>query len=257
MRRPLLAANWKMHFRAGEPSRYFQTLLTEPLKLDDRDVVVFVPAALLAEAAAATDGTRVAIGAQNIHWEDSGAYTGETSGPMVASAGATHCLVGHSERRHLFGEDDAAVARKLKAAFRNALCPVLCLGERIEERRAGRAEQTVADQVRAALGVLDAPELSRLVIAYDPVWAIGTGETATPGLAAAMHATIRRVVADLASAGVAAETRILYGGSVTPENVAALMAEVEIDGALVGGASLDPAAFRRIVAFDRAGRHAP
>jgi triosephosphate isomerase len=247
--RPLLAANWKMHFRAGEAARYFESFLTLPPDLSARDALFFVPAALLVEAVAAAAGSGIGIGAQNIHWEDRGAFTGETSAPMVAAAGATHCLVGHSERRLLFGEDDATVARKLRAAFRNALRPVLCVGERIEERRAGRAEETVVAQVRSAVQGLERPDLERLAVAYEPVWAIGTGETATPEIAGAMHATIHAALGESVGARTASAIRILYGGSVTPANIDRLMAEPGIDGVLVGGASLDPRGFRRIVGF--------
>jgi triosephosphate isomerase len=241
-----------MHFTAGEAARYFEAFLSPPPDLSDRDVLFLVPAPLLPEAALAVARTPVAVGGQNVHWEDQGAFTGEVSGPMVGAAGATHCLVGHSERRHLFGEDDAAVARKLQAVLRNGLQPVLCVGERLEERRSGRAGQTVLAQLERSLGEIGAEQLERLTVAYEPVWAIGTGETATPEIAAAMHAEIRGAVESLAGPTLAASLRILYGGSVTPENIDALMAEPEIDGALVGGASLRPHAFRRIVDFGRA-----
>ncbi len=268
-RRPLIAANWKMHFRAGEPAAYLSALLRPAPDLSDRDAVIFAPAPLLAETARGLAGTGIAVGAQTTHWEDRGAFTGEVSGPMAASAGATFCLVGHSERRLLFGEDHAAVARKLAAAFRNGLRPVLCVGERLEERRAGHELATVESQLRSALEGLGQPELARLAVAYEPVWAIGTGETATPEVAGAMHAAIREVLrgtagdvagsgtaGDVAGSGTAGDVAgsipLLYGGSVTPGNVDALMKQPEIDGVLAGGASLDPASFRRILDFGRA-----
>ncbi len=250
-RRPLLAANWKMHFRAGDAARYFETFLDHPPDLSDRDALFLVPAPLLPEAVRAVAGTPLAVGGQNVHWEDQGAFTGEVSGPMLAAAGASHCLAGHSERRDLFGEDDAVVSRKLRAIVRNGLRPLLCVGERLEERRAGRAGATVLAQLGRALEGLDPAGLERLVVAYEPVWAIGTGETATPEIAAAMHADIRNAFSDLAGPALGASLRVLYGGSVTPENIDALMREPEIDGALVGGASLEPRAFRRIVDFER------
>lgn len=240
-----------MHFRAGEVSRYFHSFLEGMPELSDRDAVFFVPAPLLPEAVEAVRGRNLAIGAQNIYWEDSGAFTGEVSGPMVTGAGASHCLVGHSERRLLFGDDAEAVVRKLKAVLRNALLPVLCVGERIEERRAGRARDTVMDQLRTALRPLAGPDFARLAVAYEPVWAIGTGETATPEIAAAMHETIRAGLRELAGQPIAESTRILYGGSVTPSNIDRLMEEPGIDGVLVGGASLKPESFRRIVEFGR------
>jgi triosephosphate isomerase len=246
-----------MHFRAGDAARYFAEFLAPPPDLADRDALFLVPAPLVPEAAGAVAGTPLAVGGQNLHWEDQGAFTGEVSGPMLAAAGASSCLVGHSERRHLFGEDDAAVARKLRAALRNGLRPLLCVGERLEERRAGRAAATVLAQLTRALEGLEPADLERVTVAYEPVWAIGTGETATPEIAAAMHAEIRGAFAGVAGRGLAASLRVLYGGSVTPENVDGLMAESEIDGALVGGASLKPKAFRRIVDFGRAAGGGP
>jgi triosephosphate isomerase len=246
VRRPLLAANWKMHFVAGDAARYLAAFRGGGDVPDDRDVLFAVPAPLLAEASEALAGTRFALGGQNLHWEEKGAFTGEVSGAMIAAAGATHCLVGHSERRRLFGEDDAIVARKLRAALRSGLRPVLCVGETLEERRAGRAAATVERQLDAALAELGTDALAGVEVAYEPVWAIGTGETATPQTAAEMHAAVRARLRALA--GHAADrVRILYGGSVTPTNAAALLAEPDVDGALVGGASLDPLGFLGIV----------
>ncbi|MFN2433560.1 MAG: triose-phosphate isomerase [Gemmatimonadota bacterium] len=253
LRRPLMAANWKMHFTAGEAARYLEAFFAGAPSDSAREVVFFVPAALLAESCAAATGRAAAVGAQNIHWEDRGAFTGETSAPMVSAAGASHCLVGHSERRQLFHEDDATIRRKLLAALRNGLHPLLCVGERIAERRGGGARETVVRQLLGALEGLAAADLEPLSVAYEPVWAIGTGETATPDVAAEMHAHVRDALRQLAGDALARGTRILYGGSVTPANVDQLMARPEIDGVLVGGASLDPAAFRRIVDFDASG----
>jgi triosephosphate isomerase len=252
VRRPLIAANWKMHFRAGEPARYFRTFLVPAPDLSDRDAVFFVPAALLDESVEAVAGTALGVGGQNLHWEDQGAFTGETSGAMIAATGAAWCLVGHSERRNLFGEDDGAVARKLQAALRHGLEPVLCVGERLDERRGGRARATVLAQLENALEDLEEEDLRRITIAYEPVWAIGTGETATPQVASGMHAAIREVLREIADRDVARRVRILYGGSVTPDNIDELMREPEIDGVLVGGASLRPHSFRRILDFGRA-----
>jgi triosephosphate isomerase len=220
-----------MHFVAGEAARYLAAFRAGGEVPDGRDVLFAVPAPLLVEAAQALAGTRLELAGQDLHWEEKGAFTGEVSGPMIAAAGATHCLVGHSERRRLFGEDDAVVARKVRAALRSGLRPVLCVGETLEERRAGRARATVERQLDAALQGLPADAFARIALAYEPVWAIGTGETATPETAAEMHAAVR----------------ILYGGSVTPANAGALLAEAEVDGALVGGASLDPLGFLAIV----------
>jgi triosephosphate isomerase len=235
-----------MHFVAGEAARYLAAFRAGGEVPDGRDVLFAVPAPLLVEAAQALAGTRLELAGQDLHWEEKGAFTGEVSGPMIAAAGATHCLVGHSERRRLFGEDDAVVARKIRAALRSGLRPVLCVGETLEERRAGRARATVERQLDAALQGLPADAFARIALAYEPVWAIGTGETATPETAAEMHAAVRsrlRTIAGDPADGV----RILYGGSVTPANAGALLAEAEVDGALVGGASLDPLGFLAIV----------
>jgi triosephosphate isomerase len=180
---------------------------------------------------------------QNIHWEDAGAYTGELSAPMARAAGATHTLIGHSERRHLFGESDADVARKAAAAARHALVPVVCVGETLAERRAGRVEEVILRQVDAALEGLGGVEFA---LAYEPVWAIGTGVNATPQDAAEAHGTLRARLADRLGAR-GREVSILYGGSVKPENAGDLMAAPDVDGVLVGGASLDPRSFARIV----------
>nr|MBA2565913.1 triosephosphate isomerase [Gemmatimonadota bacterium] len=196
-RLPLMAANWKMHFRSGEAARYLAEFLEPGLDRGGCEVLFCVPASLLGEAVAAARGTDLRIGAQNMHWEDAGAFTGEISGPMIASVGATHCLVGHSERRHVFGEDDAVAAQKLRAALRNGIRPVLCVGERIEERRGGHAETVVAHQVRRALEGLAVVELEKVALAYEPVWAIGTGETATPEIARHMHGCVREALAAL------------------------------------------------------------
>jgi triosephosphate isomerase len=241
-----------MHFGAGDATRYFEAFRSSAPDLQGREVLFFVPAPLLCESVAALRPTVIAVGAQNIHWEERGPYTGEVSAEMVASTGAGYCLVGHSERRLLFGEDDPAAARKLKAALRHRLKPLLCVGERLDERRAGGAEARVVAQLERALQELNAAEIGRVAVAYEPVWAIGTGETATPEIATAMHRVVRDTLGRLAGPQVAAGVRILYGGSVTPANIDRLMAEPEIDGVLVGGASLDPMSFRRIVAFETA-----
>jgi len=254
-RRALIAANWKMYKTAAQ-AREFAAALARHLPLDAPcDLLVLPPYLALPALVEALRGTGVAVGAQDLSWEREGAFTGEVSGAMIADAGATHVLVGHSERRHVLGEGDDIVARKLAAALDAKLMPILCVGEKLDAREVGRAEAVVAAQLDAALSGRDAREMARVTIAYEPVWAIGTGRTATPDDAEAMHEFIRARVAERFGKDVAAALRIQYGGSVKPENAAGLLARENIDGALVGGASLDPEAFRAIaVAGGAAGR---
>ena len=232
----VVAGNWKMHKDPEAAARFFDGFSPEALDASVR-IVVFPPAvALAASRAAAPD--RVEIGVQNVHPEPSGAFTGETSAEMAAGAGASLVLIGHSERRHVFGETDDETALKVAAALRAALTPVVCVGETLEERRGGRLEEVLRRQVAAVL-----PELRNapaFMVAYEPVWAIGTGETATPDDASQAHAVVREALGDLGSAPV------LYGGSVKPDNAADLMASPGVDGVLVGGASLDPDSFLAI-----------
>jgi len=243
-RRRLVAGNWKMHLGPDRTRAYFRAFRLPPGQ-EGPEVLIFPAAVSLAAAAGCDDrDARIALGVQNIHFEDEGAFTGETSALLASEAGATHCLIGHSERRHLFGETDLDVARKIGAALRNGLVPVVCVGETLEHRRAGRVEEVILGQLDAALEALGAS--SDFVIAYEPVWAIGTGETATPEDAAAAHGELRRRL-ETTIGGAAARVRILYGGSAKPENAAELLAATDVDGLLVGGASLDPGSFARIV----------
>jgi len=203
----------------------------------------------LASAAAELGGSGYFLAAQNLHWEDAGAFTGEVSGAMLAAVGCSHVIIGHSERRQYFGDTDETVARKVKAGLRHGLGPIVCVGETLEERESGAALQVIERQVRGGLANLAAADIGRLVLAYEPVWAIGTGKVATPQQAQEVHAAIRCVVENLADRPTAESCRILYGGSVKADNVDVLMAETDIDGALVGGASLKAADFTRIVRF--------
>ncbi|MBV9772597.1 MAG: triose-phosphate isomerase [Gemmatimonadetes bacterium] len=247
--KPVLAANWKMNKGPAATAEFFADFLARHQPADDRTLVFFPPALSFAAAREATAGRPdIRLGVQNIHWERSGAFTGEISAPMAAEAGAEFVLVGHSERRHLFGETSEETARKVAAALAAGLVPVLCVGETLDERRAGRAEATVREQLDAVLGTYPADRTDSLVIAYEPVWAIGTGETATPQDAAAMHAAIRAQLAEAFGAERAAEVPVLYGGSVKPDNVAELLAAANVDGVLVGGASLDPSGHAAICA---------
>jgi triosephosphate isomerase len=250
-RRPLIAGNWKMNGSVASAVTLVDALHMAVGGLTDRDVLVAPPFPYLGLVAERLRGTRILLGAQNLHWEDHGAFTGEVSAPMLRDVGCSHVIIGHSERRQLCGETDAAVARKARAALRHDLTPIVCVGETLEQREAGKTLAVVHAQVRG--GVLDlAPDqLPRLVIAYEPVWAIGTGRVATPDQAEEVHAAIRALVAQAAGPAIAAGLRILYGGSVKPDNIDALMRQGDIDGALVGGASLSAADFGRIARFAR------
>ena len=238
---PVLAGNWKMHRDPGATREFFARFL-ELHPEDSPGTVIVFPPVLSLDAAKQALGTRgdVHLGVQNVHWESAGAFTGEVSAPMAARAGAEFVLVGHSERRHLFGETDQQVADKTRAVLAAGLVPVVCVGETLEQRRAGNAQQVVISQLDAVLQAVASS--ATLLIAYEPVWAIGTGETASPDDAQGMHAAIRTRVRDALDGA----TAILYGGSVKPDNVGALLAQPDVDGVLVGGASVDPESFAAI-----------
>jgi triosephosphate isomerase len=245
---PLLAGNWKMHGTGAAAAQLAAEVVDAVRGIADRDVLIAPPFPVLPLVAERLGGSRVRLAGQNLHWEDSGAFTGEVSGPMLAASGCTHVIVGHSERRQLFGDTDEWVARKVGAALRAGLTPIVCVGETLGEREANETWAIIDRQVRAALFGLDAA-IARLVLAYEPVWAIGTGKVATPEQAQAVHGSIRALLGELAGPAVAAAVRILYGGSVKPDNVDTLMRQPDLDGALVGGASLKAADFARIVRF--------
>jgi len=249
MRKKVLAANWKMHKTPDETSEYFRDFL--PLVSGhDRDEIVVCPSYTSAAAAIeAARGSNVAIGVQNVHWKADGAYTGEISAPMLLCLGATHVIIGHSERRQYFGETDDTVNLRLKTALESGMTPICCVGEVLEEREAGMTDDVLRRQCTRAFHAISAKKAAKLVIAYEPVWAIGTGKTATPEIAAEAHAVIRQEAGRVFGEDFAGKLRILYGGSVKPENSSALMAQEEIDGALVGGASLDPKSFAAIVKY--------
>ena len=249
LRRPVLAANWKMNHGPTAATAFLESFLVRYAPREDRTVILF-PSAIAFGAAQAAAATRpdIQFGVQNIHTADKGAFTGETSASMARDAGARFVLVGHSERRHVFGETDAQTAEKVSAAAGQSLTPMLCVGEKIEEREAGQTNAVVVRQLRAALAAEAAREPSApgaLVIAYEPVWAIGTGRTATPEDASSAHQAIRTELRRLAGAE-GDEIPILYGGSVTPSNATALLAAPGVDGLLVGGASLDPESWATI-----------
>jgi triosephosphate isomerase len=244
-----MAANWKMYKTPDQTRDFFREFL--PLVAGHtRDEIVVCPTYIsVATAIDVARGSNVAIGVQNVHWKADGAYTGEISAPMLLCLGVTHVIVGHSERRQYFGETDDTVNLRLKAALESGLIPICCVGEVLQEREAGMTDDVLRRQCVRAFHAISAKKAAKMVVAYEPVWAIGTGKTATPELAAEAHAVIRREAAEIFGAEFASQLRILYGGSVKPDNVSSLMAQEEIDGALVGGASLDPKSFTAIVKY--------
>jgi len=249
VRVPVIAGNWKMHKTAEEAAAYMRAFLPLVADVSGRAIVVAPPFTALAAVAGAARGTNVAVACQNLHHASEGAFTGEVSAAMVRGAGATYAIVGHSERRQHFGETDESARLKVRAALAAGLVPILCVGETLPEREQGLTFCVVERQARAGLFGLEAGQIAGVVIAYEPVWAIGTGRTATPAQAQEVHAFLRGVLEGTAGPAAARAVRILYGGSVKPDNIDALMAEPDVDGVLVGGASLSPEAFARIVGY--------
>ncbi len=248
MRKKIIAANWKMNMTIGETETFCSTFLRE--LGDERKVEVVIVPPFLAIAKASEmlrDAQSVKLGAQNMHWEKSGAFTGEVSAAMLRDVFCHYVVLGHSERRTIFGETDEAVNKKTLAAHANALRPIVCIGETLAERDGGLVEKVLDTQIRGSLAGLTAEQLEESVIAYEPVWAIGTGRTATPQQAQDAHAFIRKTLAEIWGQPSADKVRIQYGGSVKPANAAELMSQPDIDGALVGGASLEPRGFAEIV----------
>ncbi len=251
MRTPLIAGNWKMYKTVAEAVELVEALLkgVEVGYADDRQVLICPPFTALYPLAPLLAESPIALGAQNMYPADQGAFTGETSPVMLQDIGCQYVLLGHSERRQIMGEDDELISRKVTTAMEHGLTPVLCVGETKTQREAGEAETVTLGQLRAGLGGLAAEQVREVVVAYEPVWAIGTGLTATPADAQAMHAAIRGVLASHYGQATADAVRVLYGGSVKPDNIDTLMAQPDIDGALVGGASLQAEGFLRIVNF--------
>ena len=248
-RKALIAANWKMYKTPAEARAFVDAFL--PLVADhSRDEIALFPSVTsLATVIEATSGSPIRVGLQNMHFADEGAYTGETSPLMLKAVGATHTLIGHSERRQYFAETDAVVNKKLHTALRHGIIPVVCIGELLAEREAGDTARVLKTQIHEGFAGVTAEQAKPIVIAYEPVWAIGTGKTATPEMAVEAHRIVRAEVASVLGAEIANAMRILYGGSVKPENASSLLNEEEIDGALVGGASLIPASFASIVRY--------
>lgn len=247
-RRPVLAANWKMNHGPTEARAFIAAFLAAYTPRTDRTIAICPPALSLSTVRHALGGrSDILLGVQNIHTEAKGAFTGENSAPMARDAGAKLALVGHSERRHVFGETDEATAKKCAAALQHSLIPMLCVGEKIEQRTEGQTDDVVLRQLRAGLSMVEKKDLGRVLIAYEPVWAIGTGMTATPADASAVHAVIRKELGKLSgSEEAAAEIPILYGGSVNKDNARSLLNAQDVDGLLVGGASLDASSWSAI-----------
>ena len=244
-----MAGNWKMYKTAAQTAAFFEQFRPLVEKSDQCDIVICPPFVNVPAAVEAAQGSRIEVGGQNLYWAKEGAYTGEVSAPMLVAAGCQWVIIGHSERRQYFGETEETVYQKTVAALEAGLHPIVCVGERLEEREAGKTEPVILAQLRGGLGKLEAAQVERITIAYEPIWAIGTGKTATPEMAADVHRYIRSMVARQYGFGPAGKLRILYGGSVKPDNVKGLMAQNEIDGALVGGASLDANSFASLVNF--------
>jgi triosephosphate isomerase len=249
MRKPVIAGNWKMYKVAGQTSAFLEQFAPRVKQAAHAEIVICPPYLSVPEAVQAAQGTNIEVGAQDVFWLKEGAYTGEVSAPMLAAAGCKWVIIGHSERRQYFGETEDTVFKKTVAALDAGLKPIVCVGERLEERESGATENVLAAQCVGGIWGLEPDQFARIVIAYEPVWAIGTGKTATPEIAADAHRFLRSQIHARFGDDLAAACRILYGGSVKPDNVNGLMAQPEIDGALVGGASLDPASFASIVNF--------
>src|SRR5882672_11376801 len=249
MRIPVMAGNWKMFKTAAETTTFFDKFRGLVERSGHCEIVICPPFPDLPAAVAAAQGTRIAVGAQNMFWAKEGAYTGEVSGPMIRSLGCSHAIIGHSERRQYFGETNETVLKKALAALDAGLTPIVCVGETLEHREGGQTEAVILDHCQNGTAGLSADQFAKILIAYEPVWAIGTGKTATPEIAADAHRVIRGFARSVFRQQAASSLRILYGGSVKPDNIKGLMAQPEIDGALVGGASLDPISFASIVNF--------
>lgn len=247
MRKIIIAGNWKMFKTSTEAIDLVTALKREVSSVEEVDVVVCPPFTALADVQDVVNETNVGLGAQNLYWEDSGAFTGEVSAPMIKAAGAQYVIIGHSERRQFFGETDATVNKKIWAAFKHGLTPIVCVGETLAQREAGKTFDVIKTQCDGSFAKLSAADMEKLIIAYEPVWAIGTGKTATPEQAQEVHKFVRGWMAQTFGGETAAKVRIQYGGSVKPENTKELMSQPDIDGALVGGASLKSDSFSAII----------
>ena len=251
MRRPIIVGNWKMHKTTAEAVALVKTLKASVASIQDVDIGVAPPFTALMAVAEALHGSAIFVAAQNMYWEPQGAFTGEISAAMLTDVGCTRVIIGHSERRQYFAETDATVNRKVKAALNAQLEPILCVGETLEQREGNATFGVLEQQIRQGLTGIPADGMQRLVLAYEPIWAIGTGKTATPAQAQEVHAFIRGLLGDLYGKALADEVRIQYGGSVNAGIIQLLMTQPDVDGALVGGASLEASTFAQIVSFQR------
>ena len=249
-RRPLIAGNWKMHLTIGEAKSLARAIMDGGIPAD-RDVMLAPPCTAMAAVKKAVEGSPIFLGSQNNGWEEKGAFTGEISPVMLKDTGCSMAIIGHSERRHIFGETDELVNRRLSGALKYGLIPILCIGETLEEREANQTFKVLEAQLRGGLTSVPSNEADRLVIAYEPVWAIGTGKTASEDQAQEVHAFVRTLLEEMYEKNIASQIRILYGGSVKPDNVDALMSREDVDGALVGGAALQAESFIRIIHFNQ------
>lgn len=247
---PVIAGNWKMYKSRKDASDLANALVAKVGTMTKVEVVLCPPYTSLDAVQGAINSTKIRLGAQNCHWEDQGAFTGEVAPTMLKESGCRYVIIGHSERRQYFGETDENINKKAKALYKHGLTPIICVGETLQEREANKTEQVVSTQVRGCLKDLPADKVAASVVAYEPVWAIGTGKTATKEQAQEVHAVIRRLLAELFGKDVAEQVRIQYGGSVKPQNIRELMAQPDIDGALVGGASLEADSFAAIVQYE-------
>ena len=249
MRRALIIGNWKMHKTVAEAVEFARELARGFTAMVDREVAIAPPFTALHSLQAVLKDTPIALCAQDVHWEEEGAFTGEVSAPMLLDAGCRYVLIGHSERRRWFGETNEDVSRKAKAALRAGLFPVVCVGETLDEREADQTFSVIRRQLKEGLNNIPADDIRRAIVAYEPVWAIGTGKTAALDQAEEIHDFIRQFLARIYGTDIAAGICILYGGSVNPDNAGSLVAQKDIDGLLVGGASLDAGSFRKIIHY--------
>jgi triosephosphate isomerase len=248
-RQPIVAANWKLHKTVAEAQQFVDALKAGTAALEGIEIVIAAPFTALHAMSKRLQSTSIHLAAQDVFWENDGAYTGEISAPMLVDVGCSYVIIGHSERRQYFGETDDTVQRKVQAALAVGLHPIVCVGETSEQQLSGETFHVIETQLRSGLAGCDADQVSRLVLAYEPIWAIGTGVTATPGGAQDVHRQIRQLVAGMWGEVAAQGIRVQYGGSVRPDNIAALMAEADIDGVLVGGASLEADSFIQLLMY--------
>jgi triosephosphate isomerase (TIM) len=249
LRKPILAGNWKMNTTLSEAEALAEGIKNETKHINDREVIFCPPFINIPAVLKITSGSNICVGAQNLHFEEKGAFTGEISAAMIKDSGCSHVIIGHSERRQYFGETNESVNKKIFSALKHSLIPIVCIGETLAQREAGQTLEIIETQLKQGLKTLTPEQMQKLVLAYEPVWAIGTGKTATPEQAQEVHAFIRKTLTNLFGKTTAESIRLLYGGSVTPDNASALMSEADIDGALVGGASLKIDSFVKIIKY--------